>query len=75
MPTNWPLVDRADGERPPEVVIAQAAARVNHVVIACCDRSGRERGQEWTEGTTIVDDNGRNAATPGPTAPQGPTCP
>jgi predicted amidohydrolase len=54
VPTNWPLVDRPDGERPPEVVIAMAAARVNRVAIACCDRTGTERGQRWTEGSTII---------------------
>ena len=63
VPTNWPAVDRPDGERPPEVLIAQAAARVNHVVIACCDRSGTERGQEWTEGTSIIDHDGWLAST------------
>ncbi|GAA4095692.1 nitrilase-related carbon-nitrogen hydrolase [Actinomadura miaoliensis] len=57
-PVNWPLVDRPEGERPPEVVIAMAAARVNRMVIACCDRSGTERGQEWTAGTTIVGADG-----------------
>ena len=54
VPTNWPLVDRPPGERPPEVVIAMAAARVNRVAIACCDRAGTERGQRWTEGPTII---------------------
>ena len=54
VPTNWPLVDRPDGERPPEVVIAMAAARVNRVAIACCDRAGTERGQRWTEGSTVI---------------------
>jgi predicted amidohydrolase len=58
VPTNWPLVDRPEGERPPEVTIAMGAARVNRVFIACCDRTGTERGQEWTGGTTIVDENG-----------------
>jgi len=58
VPTNWPLVDRPPGERPPEVLIAQATARVNRVAIACCDRSGEERGQEWTAGTCIVDADG-----------------
>lgn len=62
VPTNWPEVPRPDGERPPEVVIAQAAARVNRVTIACCDRSGTERGQRWTEGTAIVDHDGWVAA-------------
>jgi predicted amidohydrolase len=68
VPTNWPAVERPDGERPPEVLIAQAAARVNRVSIACCDRTGTERGQEWTEGTSIIDENGWLAAsaTPGP---------
>lgn len=55
VPTNWPLVDRPAGEHPPEVGIAMAAARVNRVYIACCDRTGTERGQEWTQGTAIVD--------------------
>ena len=54
VPTNWPLVPRPEGERPPEVVIAMAAARVNRVAIACCDRSGTERGQRWTEGSAVV---------------------
>lgn len=66
VPTNWPEVARPEGERPPEVLIAQAAARVNRVAIACCDRSGTERGQRWTEGTTIVSDDGWIAATVGP---------
>ena len=58
VPTNWPLVDRPEGERPPEVQIAMAAARVNRVFIACCDRIGTERGQEWTAGTTLIDESG-----------------
>lgn len=58
VPTNWPLVERPDGERPPEVVIGMATARVNHVAIAICDRTGTERGQEWTAGTTIIDADG-----------------
>ncbi|MEU5832776.1 nitrilase-related carbon-nitrogen hydrolase [Streptomyces diacarni] len=58
VPVNWPLVPRPPGERPPEVVIAQAAARVNRVVVACCDRSGTERGQAWTEGSTVVGADG-----------------
>ncbi|MGH2858182.1 MAG: nitrilase-related carbon-nitrogen hydrolase, partial [Solirubrobacteraceae bacterium] len=55
VPTNWPLGDRPAGQGPPEVTIARAAARVNRVFVACCDRVGTERGQEWTGGTTIVD--------------------
>lgn len=58
VPTNWPLVDRPEGERPPEVVIAMAAARTNRMFVACCDRTGTERGQEWTEGTAVIDASG-----------------
>jgi predicted amidohydrolase len=65
VPTNWPFVPRPAGERPPEVLIAQAAARVNKVAIACCDRAGAERGVTWTQGTTIVDAAGWVVAGPG----------
>jgi 5-aminopentanamidase len=57
-PTNWPLVPRPDGERPPEVLIAMAAARVNRMFVACCDRVGTERGQVWTGGTSLIDEQG-----------------
>jgi predicted amidohydrolase len=63
VPTNWPLVERPAGERPPEVIIGMAAARVNRVFVACCDRTGTERGQEWTAGTTIIDESGWVIAT------------
>jgi 5-aminopentanamidase len=58
VPTNWPLGPRPEGERPPEVVAAMAAARSNRMFIACCDRTGTERGQEWTAGTSVIDDAG-----------------
>ncbi|HVA85064.1 MAG TPA: nitrilase-related carbon-nitrogen hydrolase [Candidatus Saccharimonadales bacterium] len=58
VPTNWPLSDRPQTERPPEVINAMAAARINRVFIACCDRVGTERGQEWTGGSSIIDENG-----------------
>jgi predicted amidohydrolase len=54
VPTNWPLVPRPDGEHPPEALIAMAAARVNRMAIACADRLGRERGQDWTGGSAII---------------------
>lgn len=62
-PSNWPLVDRPQGEHPPEVIIAMAAARVNRMAIACCDRAGTERGQVWTGGTAIVGVDGWLKAT------------
>lgn len=57
-PSNWPLVSRPPGERPPEVVAAMAAARANHVFFACCDRTGEERGVSWTAGTVLIDELG-----------------
>ena len=51
-------MERPDGERAPEVTIAMGAARVNRVFIACCDRTGTERGQHWNAGTSIVDEQG-----------------
>lgn len=65
VPTNWPLVYRPPGERPPEVQIGIAAARVNRMSIACCDRTGTERGQEWTAGTTIINEAGWVTSTAG----------
>jgi 5-aminopentanamidase len=65
VPANWPLVPRPPDERPPEVVIAMAAARVNRLAIACCDRAGTERGQVWTQGTAIIDTDGWVVATSG----------
>ncbi|HWE12520.1 MAG TPA: nitrilase-related carbon-nitrogen hydrolase [Solirubrobacteraceae bacterium] len=62
VPTNWPLVPRPEGERPPEALIGMAAARVNRMAVACADRVGRERGQEWTGGTTIIGVDGWVAA-------------
>jgi predicted amidohydrolase len=62
VPTNWPWGPRPAGERSVETVIAMAAARTNRVAIACCDRTGVERGQEWTAGTTIIDHEGWIAA-------------
>jgi predicted amidohydrolase len=65
-PTNWPLMPRPEGERPAEVVILMAAARVSHLAIACCDRTGVERGQDWMAGTSIINENGWVVAIPGP---------
>jgi 5-aminopentanamidase len=62
VPTNWPLVPRPPDERPPEVVVAMAAARVNRMAIACADRLGTERGVAWTGGSTIVGVDGWVAA-------------
>jgi predicted amidohydrolase len=59
VPANWPLLGPIPaGEHAGEVVIAMATARMNHVFVACCDRSGTERGQAWTEGSAIVSADG-----------------
>lgn len=63
VPTNWPWAERPAGLPPPEVVIAMAAARVNRLPIACCDRRGVERGQRWNESTTIIAADGWPLAT------------
>jgi 5-aminopentanamidase len=57
-PTNWPLGPRPNDERVAEVQIALATARMNHMAIAFADRSGTERGVEWSEGTGIVGADG-----------------
>jgi predicted amidohydrolase len=63
VPTNWPLSEWPQGEHPPEVGIAMATARTNRVFVACCDRTGTERGQQWTAGTAIIDESGWVRAT------------
>jgi 5-aminopentanamidase len=58
VPTNWPLMDRPEGERPGEVVIAMGTARGNRMAVACADRTGVERGQPWTGCSTIIGADG-----------------
>jgi predicted amidohydrolase len=58
VPTNWPRSEWPAGEHPPEVIVAMATARVNRVFVACCDRTGIERAQQWTAGTAIIDQTG-----------------
>jgi predicted amidohydrolase len=63
-PTNWPREVVPAGERVPEVTVAMASAYSNHVAIACCDRAGTERGQDWNEASCIIDEQGWVIATP-----------
>lgn len=58
VPTNWALDARPYGDEPPQVMLARAAARTNHVYVACADRAGRERDQEFTGGSAVVDTAG-----------------
>ena len=66
VPTNWPMRSRPRGERPQEVIHAMAAAQASAIAIACCDRSGDERGTSWTEGTTVVGPDGWPLGVAGP---------
>jgi 5-aminopentanamidase len=62
-PVNWPRSDHPAGLPCSEALIAMASARVNRMVVVCCDRSGTERGQEWNEATTIIGSDGWVLAT------------
>lgn len=62
-PTNWPRETVPAGERVPEVTVAMASAYSSHVAIACCDRTGTERGQSWNGASCIVDRHGWVVAT------------
>ncbi|GAB2843280.1 nitrilase family protein [Actinocorallia aurea] len=65
-PTNWSRAEIRTGTEPPQVLVARAAARANHVFLAACDRRGVERGQHFTGGTMLIDPDGWPVATPGP---------
>jgi len=58
VPTNWTWGYRPPGERPIGQVAAMGAARANHVAVVCADRTGTERGVEWTEGSAVVSAEG-----------------
>lgn len=58
VPTNWPRFPRPDGERPMEVVRAQASAAVNRMFIAVCDRVAGERDTDWVGGSVVIDADG-----------------
>jgi 5-aminopentanamidase len=63
-PSNWPSNKPPPGERPPEVVKAQAGAAVNRVFVVVADRWGRERGVDWIGGSVICDVEGYPVAGP-----------
>jgi len=68
VPANWPVMPGPvpAGERPMEVVRAQAAAAVNRMFIAVCDRVGHERGVDWVGGSIVCDPDGWPLAGPAP---------
>ena len=57
-PVNWPSASRPAGERPAEVIKAQAAAATNGVFVAVADRCRTERGVSWISGSVIVGPDG-----------------
>lgn len=58
LPVNWPLVERPEGERPPETIQAMASARSSRLPTVIADRHGSERGVDWTGGTAVIDGAG-----------------
>ena len=58
VPTNWPASPLPNGERPIEVVRAQATASVDRVFVAVCDRVGPERGTDWVGVSAIIGPDG-----------------
>jgi 5-aminopentanamidase len=63
-PVNWPAAARPAGERPAEVVKAQAAAATNGIFVAVADRCQDERGVSWISGSLIVGPDGYPLAGP-----------
>jgi predicted amidohydrolase len=63
-PVNWPAVVAPQGERPTEVIKAQAAAATNGVFVAVADRCRAERGVSWISGSVIVGPDGYPLAGP-----------
>jgi N-carbamoylputrescine amidase len=59
VPTNWvPMPGQVAGGMAMANMLAIAAAHSNGVVIACADRVGTERGQEFIGQSLIVDSDG-----------------
>jgi predicted amidohydrolase len=64
-PVNWPATAPAPaGERPAEIIRAQADAAVNGVFVAVADRCGAERGVDWVGGSVILGPDGYPLAGP-----------
>jgi predicted amidohydrolase len=64
VPSNWPALPRPAGERPLEVLKAQAFAGIYRVFVVVADRCGVERGQDWIGGSVIVGPDGWPLAGP-----------
>ncbi|WP_232668246.1 nitrilase-related carbon-nitrogen hydrolase [Pseudonocardia sp. TRM90224] len=74
VPANWPALPVPAGERPLEVIKAQAAAGAYRVHVVVADRCGRERGVDWTGGSIVCGADGYLRAGPA-TEPEAPAAP
>jgi len=63
-PVNWPGYSWPAGERPAEVVKAQATAAASAVFVAVADRCRTERGVPWVSGSLIASPDGYLLAGP-----------
>jgi predicted amidohydrolase/dienelactone hydrolase len=63
-PVNWPAAARPAGERPSEVIKAQADAATNGIFVAVADRCQDERGVSWISGSLIAGPDGYPLAGP-----------
>jgi predicted amidohydrolase len=64
VPMNSPAVVPPVLPQSVEVSMAVASAAANRVFVVQADRTGQERGVDWTEATVIVDPDGRLLAGP-----------
>jgi predicted amidohydrolase len=63
-PTCSPLLSADVTNADIGIAVARAAAHVNRVFIAVCDRCGTERGMSWAGRSVIVDPEGRVVSGP-----------
>ena len=63
-PTNSPILDADPTNADIGIAVVRAAAHVNRVFIAVCDRCGVERGTSWAGRSVIVDPDGRVVSGP-----------
>lgn len=64
-PVNWPAYQQPPlGERPLDVVRAQAMAGMYRLFVVVADRCGVERGQDWVGGSVIIGPDGYPLAGP-----------
>jgi predicted amidohydrolase len=64
VPTNSPIVDNDPTNADIGISVTRAAAHVNRVFVAVCDRHGTERGVRWAGRSVIADPDGRVVAGP-----------